>query len=99
MSLSDLKPFGGLSVLTTELDEIEVGHLLRTSDLLSLICQDCGGKQFRITTLIPAEMEVITGEHIVITHVEYKETLVNRVVRCVHCNSEDFVTINNSGSK
>ena len=98
MAITDLKPFDGLSVLTTEADEIEVAHLLKTNKLLGLVCQDCGGKRFKVQAFIPTELEVITGEHIVITHIDHKETVVNRVAKCVHCGSEDFVTITNIGS-
>jgi len=93
MALKDLEPFDGLQVLTSEADEIEVGHLLRVNKKLKLICQDCGGRRFAVEAFIPATVEILTGEHIVVTHVDYKKVVVNRVLKCVHCDSVDFVTI------
>lgn len=93
MALTDLEAFDGLHLITTELDEIEVAHLLKTNENLSLVCQDCGGRRFEVTALIPVEMEILSGKHTVITHVDYKKTVVNRVERCVYCNGTDFVTI------
>ena len=96
MPLRKLEPFDGLSVLTSEMDEIEVAHLLGGDKNLSLTCQDCGGKRFKVQAFIPAELDILTGEHTVITHVDYKKVVVNRVVRCVHCDSTDFVLITES---
>ncbi len=93
MALTDLEAFDGLHLITTELDEIEVAHLLRANDSLSLVCQDCGGKRFKVTGLIPVEMEILSGKHIVITDVDYKKAVVNRVDTCAYCGSIDFVTI------
>lgn len=94
MPLKRLKPFDGLSVLTSEMDEIEVAHLLGGDKKnLSLTCQDCGGSRFKVQAFIPAELDILTGKHTVITHVDYKKVVVNRVVRCVHCDSTDFVMI------
>jgi hypothetical protein len=94
MGLKDLKPFDGLSVLTSEMDEIEVGHLL--GDGLGLLCQDCGSKRFKTVGFIPVDLELLSGKNTVITYIDYKEVVVNRVVCCVHCNSTDFVTITNT---
>ena len=93
MSLKKLKPFDGLSVITSEMDEIEVGYLLKATEDLSLVCQDCDSKRFTIEGFIPIEAEIITDKHIVLAHVDYKEVLVNRVVKCAHCGSTDFVMI------
>jgi len=91
--LKKLKPFDGLSVITSEMDEIEVGHLLKATEELSLVCQDCDSKRFKVEAFIPVEAEILTGEHIVLAHVDYKEVIVNRVLKCAHCDSTDFVTI------
>lgn len=96
MALKDLKPFEGLSIITSEMDEIEVGHLLKADKSLSLICQDCGGQRFKAAAYIPVDIEILTGEHIIITHVDYKEVQVNRVLECVQCHSKDFITITES---
>ena len=95
MAINDLEAFDGLSIITTELDEMEVAHLLRVKSNLDLICQDCGSSRFVVQGFIPVEMEILTGEHIAITSVEYEKTILNRVVRCAHCNCVDFVTITN----
>lgn len=91
MALKDLEPFDGLSIITTEMDEIEVGHLLNEN--LSLLCQDCDSRRFTVEAFIPAELDVITGKHVAITQVDYKKVIVNRVIRCVHCGGTDFVTL------
>ena len=93
MALKDLEPFNRLSLVTTEMDEIEVAHLLRIDEDLRLVCQDCGSKKFKVEVLIEAEMSLIAGRHTVITHVDYKRAIVNRVVRCDYCDCTDFITI------
>jgi hypothetical protein len=93
MALKDLKAFDGLRILTTEMDEIEVGHLLKVSKKLSLVCQDCGGRRFAAEAFIPAQIEILTGKHVIMTHVDYKEVVVNKVLKCVHCDCTEFVTI------
>ena len=93
MSLTDLEPFDGLSVITSEIDEIEVAHLLHQGTKLGIICQDCGGRKFKVEGFIPVELELIANQHIAVTHIDYKKVIVNRVVRCVHCDCTDFVTI------
>lgn len=93
MALKDLKAFDGLKIITSETDEIEVGHLLKANKNLNLVCQDCGGRRFAVDAFIPASVEILTGEHIIMTHVDYKEVIVNRVLKCVHCDCTDFVTI------
>ena len=93
MALKKLKPFDGLSVITSEMDEIEVGHLLKATEELSLVCQDCDSRRFKVEAFIPVEAEIITGRHVVLAYVDYKEVLVNRVVKCAHCDGTDFVTI------
>ena len=93
MPLKKLKPFDGLSVITSEMDEIEVGHLLKATEELSLVCLECDSRRFKVEAYIPVEAEIITGEHIVLAHVDYKEVIVNRVLKCAHCDSTDFVTI------
>lgn len=93
MGDKDLKPFDGISIMTSEMDEIEVGHLLKVNKNLSLTCQDCGSNRFEADALIPARLEVISGKHIAVTRVDYKEVLVNRVLKCAHCDCTDFVTI------
>jgi DNA-directed RNA polymerase subunit RPC12/RpoP len=97
MSLTDLIPFDGLSVLTTEMDEIEVAHLLNES--LDLTCQDCGGRRFEVEAFIPATLEILAGKHTIVTHVDYHNVNVNRVIRCVHCHSIDFVNITDPGDE
>jgi hypothetical protein len=105
MALKDLEAFNGLSIITSEMDEIEVGHLLKAHPTLGLICQDCGGQRFKAEAYIPAEIEILTGsEHILLTNVEYKKVAVNRVLECATCQSTDFITItesqeNNNGQK
>ena len=96
MALKNIKPFDGLSVITSEMDEIEVGHLLKATKELGLVCQDCGSKRFNVEAYIPIDAEIITGKHVILAHIEYKEVLVNRVVKCVHCDSTDFVTTTES---
>ena len=96
MALKDLEPFSGLSIITSEMDEIEVGHFLKASDTLGLICQDCGGQRFKAEAYIPAEIELLVGKHLLLTHIEYKKVVVNRVLECVSCQSTDFVTITES---
>lgn len=93
MSLKTLEPFDGLSVITSEMDEIEVGHLLKAVEGLSLICQDCDGKRFTVRGYIPVEAEIISDKHVVLAHVEYEKLVVNRVMKCTHCGSTDFVAI------
>ncbi len=94
MALTDLKPFDGLSIITSEMDEIEVGHLLKADKNLSLICQDCGSQRFEAAGFIPVNVEILTGDkHIILAHVDYKEVIINRVIKCVHCGSTDFITI------
>ena len=93
MALTDLEAFDGLHLLTTELDEIEVAHLLKADKNLGLICQDCGGRRFKVSALVPVEMDILSGRHTVITSVDYNKTVVNRVEKCVYCGSIDFVTI------
>lgn len=97
MALRDLEPFDGLSIITSEMDEIEVGHLLKATPTLGLICQDCGGQRFKAEAYIPAEVEILTGsEHLLLTNVEYKKVVVNRVLGCAICQSTDFITITES---
>jgi DNA-directed RNA polymerase subunit RPC12/RpoP len=93
MSLKTLEAFDGLSVITSEMDEIEVGHLLKATEDLSLVCQDCDGKRFTVQGYVPVAAEIISGKHVVVAHVEYEKLIVNRVVKCTHCGSTDFVTI------
>ena len=94
MSLTDLKPFDGLSIITSELDEIEVGHLLKTNKGLSLICQECDGRRFEAVGFIPVNVEILTGDkHVALAHVNYEEVIISRVIKCVHCGSKDFITI------
>jgi len=93
VSLKNLKQFDGLSVITSEMDEIEVGHLLKATEDLSLVCQECGSRRFEVEGFIPIKAEILTGKHIIIAHVDYEEVLVNRVARCAHCSSTDFVMI------
>ena len=95
MSRTDLEPFDRLQVLTTEIDEIEVAHLLQVNPNIRLICQDCGGRRFTAEGFIPVGLEILTGEHIVVSHIDYKKVVVNRVLRCSHCGSEDLITITN----
>ena len=95
MALKDLEAFDGLDVITTEMDEIEVGHLLKAGDNLSLICQDCGNSRFLVSGFIPVEMEILTGDHILVSHIDYKKVIVNRVLKCVYCGGTNFVTITN----
>lgn len=89
----ELKPFDGITILTSEMDEIEVAHLLKVKDNLSLVCQDCGGNRFEVEGFIPTKLEIISGKHIAVTRVDYKSILVNRVLKCAHCSSDDFVLI------
>jgi len=93
MSLKNIEPFDGLSIITSQMDEIEVGHLLKATPTLGLICQDCGGQRFKAAAYIPANIEILSGKHLILTHVEYKKVIVNRVLECVHCRCTDFVTI------
>jgi hypothetical protein len=95
MALKDLEAFDGLNIITTELDEMEVAHLLRVRSNLGLICQDCGSARFVVKGFVPVEMEILTGEHLVMTSVEYEKTILNRVVKCAHCDCTDFVAITN----
>lgn len=99
MALKDLKPFDGLSVITSEMDEIEVGHLLKATEELGLVCMDCGGRRFSVEAYIPINAEIITGKHVILAHIEYKEVIVNRVAKCAHCDCTDFVTITESGQE
>lgn len=92
MPLKNLKPFDGLSVITSEIDEIEVGHLLKATENLGLICQECNSRRFKVEAFIPVEAEIITGKHIILAYVDYKEVIVNRVAECAHCGSTNFVT-------
>ena len=92
MSLKDLKPFDGLSVITSEVDEIEVGHLLKATKELGLVCLDCDSRRFIVEAYIPITAEIITGKHVILAHVEYEEVAVNRVVKCAHCAGTDFIT-------
>jgi DNA-directed RNA polymerase subunit RPC12/RpoP len=91
--LKNLKPFNGLSVITSEMDEIEVGHLLKATEDLGLVCQECGSRRFEVEGFIPIKAEILTGKHILLAHVDYEEVLVNRVAKCAHCSSTDFVMI------
>ena len=93
MALTDLEAFDGLHCITTELDETEVAHLLRVNSNLGLVCQDCGGKRFKVSGLIQTEMEILSGKHTVIAGIDYKKVIVNRVEKCAYCGSEDFITI------
>lgn len=93
MPLKKLKPFDGISIITSEMDEIEVGHLLKATEELSLVCQDCDSKRFQVKALIPVDAEIICGKHVILAHVDYKEVLVNRVIKCAHCDGTNFVTI------
>jgi hypothetical protein len=93
MSRSDLEAFDGLNVITSEMDEIEVAHLLRKNANLSLMCQDCGGRRFTVQGFIPVEAEILAADHIVISHIDYQKVVVNRVLKCSHCAGTDFVTI------
>jgi len=95
MALTDLKPFDGLSILTTEIDEIEVAHLVKVKPNLGLMCQDCGSRRFKVEGYIPVELEMLVEKHTIITDIDYKAIKVNRVVKCVYCFSTDFVTITN----
>lgn len=99
MALRDLEPFDGLSVITSEMDEIEVGHLLKADKTLGLICQDCGGQRFKAAAYIPAKVEILTGKHIVLAAVDYEKVIVNRVLECVHCQGVDFITITESSQE
>lgn len=93
MSLKNLEPFDQLSVLTTELDEAEVAHLLKVDEKLSLTCQDCGGSRFVVQGFIPVDLDILVGKHTIITSIDYKKIIVNRVVKCAHCSCTDFVMI------
>ncbi len=99
MALKDLEPFEGLSVITTEMDEIEVGHLLRVNKDLSLTCQDCGSNRFKVEAFIPVELDMIAGKHTIITHIDHKKVIINRVVKCAYCDCTDFITLDNSGQE
>lgn len=96
MALKDLEPFDGLSVITSKMDETEVGHLLKADETLGLICQDCGGQRFKAAAYIPATVEILTGKHVVLTDVDYEKVIVNRVLECVHCQGIDFIAITES---
>ena len=96
MALTDLEPFDGLSIITSEMDEIEVAHLLKKNSALSLMCQDCGSKRFMAVGYIPVEVEMLSGKHTILTDIDYKKLVINRVVKCAHCNSSEFAIINNS---
>jgi len=93
MALTNLKPFDGLSVITSEMDEIEVGHLLKATKNLGLICQECGSQRFKAAGFIPVNVEILAGVHIILAHVDYKEVIINRVIQCAQCGSTDFITI------
>lgn len=93
MSLKKVKPFDGLRIRTTELDDMEVAHLLRTPEKLHLACQDCGGRRFKAEVVMTAEMDIITGDSIIIADVEYHKVMVNRVIKCSHCSCKEFVAI------
>ena len=93
MSRSDLEPFDRLEVITTELDEREVAHLLQTSSNLKLICQDCEGRRFVAEGFIPVSLDILSGEHILVSHIDYRKIVVNRVLKCAHCGCDDLVTI------
>jgi hypothetical protein len=93
MSLKRIKPFSGIKIITSETDEMEVAHLLRTDESLNLVCQDCGGSRFRVEAFITAKLDILTGEHLIISKVDYDKVLVNKVIKCIHCDSEDFVPL------
>ena len=99
MSLKNIKPFEGLKVRTTELDDVEVAHLLRKPEKLHLICQDCGSRRFKVEAIMTAEMDILTGDSIIITGIDYHKVMVNRVKKCAHCNCEDFVPIQEPDEK
>jgi hypothetical protein len=96
MARKDLKAFDGLNLLTTEMDEIEVAHLVKAKSNLSLVCEDCGGRRFVAEGFIPVSLNILTGEHIIISHIDYKEILVNRVNKCITCGCTDFIPITES---
>ena len=99
MGRNKLEPFDGLSVITTETDEIEVAHLLKQNTNLSLICQDCGGKRFEVEGFIPVGLNILAENHIVVSHIDYEKIVVNRISKCSHCGGVDFVTLTNSEKK
>jgi len=93
MALKSLKPFSGLKIVTSEMDEMEVAHLLRVDKSLNLVCQDCGGSRFRVEAIINAKLDILTGKHLIISKADYEKVQVNRVIKCVHCKSEDFAPL------
>lgn len=95
MALTDLEAFDTLSVMTTEMDEIEVAHLIKKKGNLDLLCQDCGGRRFKVEGFIPIEAEILAGRHTIMANINYKKVIVNRVTKCAHCNSIEFVAISN----
>jgi hypothetical protein len=94
MSIKDLEPFGGISIVTTDADEREVAHLLQVKNCRGLMCQDCGGERFLVSAIIPAELEILSGnEAIVVTKVNFQSVKVNRVIKCAHCGCDDYTEV------
>jgi len=94
MSLKDLEPFDGISIITTAMDEREVAHLLQLKNCRGLMCQDCGGERFIVSAIIPAELEILSGnEAIVIANAKFHSVKVNRVIKCAHCGCDDYVEV------
>lgn len=92
--MRDVKPFQGISIITTKVDDEEVEHLLGLEEGMWLMCPDCGGCRFKVDALIKAELEVVSGEVTLIADADYSEVLVNRVRECAHCHFKgEFVPI------
>jgi hypothetical protein len=94
MSLEDLEPFEGISIRTTAMDAREVAHLLQKQGCRGLMCQKCGGERFVVSAIIPAELEILSGdEAIAIAKANFLSVKINQVLKCAHCGCEKFTQI------
>lgn len=94
MAIDDIEPFEGISIVTTNRDEQEVAHLFQKEGCHGIYCQACGSERLVVSAIIPAELEILSGEEaIIIAEVNYLSVKINRILKCAHCGSEDFISI------
>ena len=88
MDIKEVKPFNGIILVTTKADENEVSHLCNK---LGLVCNDCGGKRFKVNSIANMTLEIISDKkNLIITNISCDRALANRVEQCANCGSKNF---------
>jgi len=88
---TEMKPFSGLRVVTTDKDEDGIKFLLSSVASEGITCTDCSSKKFRVKAVIETELVISKGDNILVCGQHDTRISVTNILKCQNCGCTDYI--------